>query len=466
MVRVGGGWDTLEHYLDKHDPCRCKAGHRLATSAKLTMLQGKSSIPSMHVTYNRPPQAPSSNPSSPQNHRRSLSYMSPTTARKSFHQSSSPPTSGRPLPPTICSDDSSNSSLQDTLEGRSSNKPPSRRVSRDGGVTSSDDEGSDEESYKRASRRRPERRELVFKDTVPSSWKYSPGIPRKEYQQQQQPVTVAFGTGHQRKLSDGYGSRLPALTPRNENKQPPKVVKVSPRPHYPSNWSEPRSQSSEDLFQLPASGPAQPRGLVFHSRGPSPVNIKGRNNISERLPAEIGFRRNDPKRHSSPRISTRPDAKMRISPPKFLPAKSPQTPLQNARNIPQNSSPNRRMFWSPERQAPSKSLLHRKNSAPTSEKIASPVLEKLLQNSDLCTDKNFLMKIEQLITEFEAKTKLDDSNDDFSSVQYNSLPTHLGDQTDSKLNNFHARKSPLENNNNSKSPSKIPVPTWYSKCHS
>uniref|UniRef100_A0A3P9QDN1 Growth arrest-specific 2 like 1 n=1 Tax=Poecilia reticulata TaxID=8081 RepID=A0A3P9QDN1_POERE len=25
MVRVGGGWDTLEHYLDKHDPCRCAA---------------------------------------------------------------------------------------------------------------------------------------------------------------------------------------------------------------------------------------------------------------------------------------------------------------------------------------------------------------------------------------------------------------------------------------------------------
>lgn len=23
MIRVGGGWDTLEHYLDKHDPCRC-----------------------------------------------------------------------------------------------------------------------------------------------------------------------------------------------------------------------------------------------------------------------------------------------------------------------------------------------------------------------------------------------------------------------------------------------------------
>ncbi|XP_025944149.1 GAS2-like protein 1 [Apteryx rowi] len=29
MVRVGGGWDTLEHYLDKHDPCRCELARRL-----------------------------------------------------------------------------------------------------------------------------------------------------------------------------------------------------------------------------------------------------------------------------------------------------------------------------------------------------------------------------------------------------------------------------------------------------
>ncbi|XP_008839324.1 GAS2-like protein 1 [Nannospalax galili] len=33
MVRVGGGWDTLEHYLDKHDPCRCSStAHRLPQS--------------------------------------------------------------------------------------------------------------------------------------------------------------------------------------------------------------------------------------------------------------------------------------------------------------------------------------------------------------------------------------------------------------------------------------------------
>ncbi|KAG7314573.1 hypothetical protein KOW79_021876 [Hemibagrus wyckioides] len=31
MVRVGGGWDTLEHYLDKHDPCRCTSlSHKLS----------------------------------------------------------------------------------------------------------------------------------------------------------------------------------------------------------------------------------------------------------------------------------------------------------------------------------------------------------------------------------------------------------------------------------------------------
>ncbi|XP_052074707.1 mucin-5AC-like [Mytilus californianus] len=34
MIRVGGGWDTLEHYLDKHDPCRCNfGGHRMSQGA-------------------------------------------------------------------------------------------------------------------------------------------------------------------------------------------------------------------------------------------------------------------------------------------------------------------------------------------------------------------------------------------------------------------------------------------------
>ncbi len=30
MVRVGGGWDTLENYLNKHDPCRRSGGKWIA----------------------------------------------------------------------------------------------------------------------------------------------------------------------------------------------------------------------------------------------------------------------------------------------------------------------------------------------------------------------------------------------------------------------------------------------------
>ncbi|XP_072288814.1 GAS2-like protein 1 [Eucyclogobius newberryi] len=47
MVRVGGGWDTLEHYLDKHDPCRCAAFahryHQTKASGQAQGAQSKSS---------------------------------------------------------------------------------------------------------------------------------------------------------------------------------------------------------------------------------------------------------------------------------------------------------------------------------------------------------------------------------------------------------------------------------------
>uniref|UniRef100_A0A3P8WJZ3 Growth arrest-specific 2 like 1 n=1 Tax=Cynoglossus semilaevis TaxID=244447 RepID=A0A3P8WJZ3_CYNSE len=44
MVRVGGGWDTLEHYLDKHDPCRCAAfAHRYHQAKASSQGQGTQS---------------------------------------------------------------------------------------------------------------------------------------------------------------------------------------------------------------------------------------------------------------------------------------------------------------------------------------------------------------------------------------------------------------------------------------
>ena len=75
MVRVGGGWDTLQHYLDKHDPCRCKAGndflvsfavdaaspecvlqfagHRSTVGSAQVSLKGRSSLAGGAVCYDR-----------------------------------------------------------------------------------------------------------------------------------------------------------------------------------------------------------------------------------------------------------------------------------------------------------------------------------------------------------------------------------------------------------------------------
>ncbi|XP_067015305.2 GAS2-like protein pickled eggs [Anabrus simplex] len=56
MVRVGGGWDTLSHYLDKHDPCRCKTAHRSPLSAKLILKNaGSLELGSAQVHYERSP---------------------------------------------------------------------------------------------------------------------------------------------------------------------------------------------------------------------------------------------------------------------------------------------------------------------------------------------------------------------------------------------------------------------------
>jgi hypothetical protein len=52
MVRVGGGWDTLGNYLSKHDPCRCRTGHRYAKTAKLTIKRDKLDESSAHLIAN------------------------------------------------------------------------------------------------------------------------------------------------------------------------------------------------------------------------------------------------------------------------------------------------------------------------------------------------------------------------------------------------------------------------------
>ncbi|XP_077605995.1 GAS2-like protein 2 [Crocuta crocuta] len=62
MVRVGGGWDTLSHYLDKHDPCRCTSlSHKTGSFQKPpappvqheVRVQDGSSLPQPTMTISR-----------------------------------------------------------------------------------------------------------------------------------------------------------------------------------------------------------------------------------------------------------------------------------------------------------------------------------------------------------------------------------------------------------------------------
>ncbi|XP_023942018.2 GAS2-like protein pickled eggs [Bicyclus anynana] len=75
MVRVGGGWDTLAHYLDKHDPCRCRAQHRTSLSARLA--RPKHDLAGATVTYERPDPGPTS--LQYKDHGTSLQYKEPKT---------------------------------------------------------------------------------------------------------------------------------------------------------------------------------------------------------------------------------------------------------------------------------------------------------------------------------------------------------------------------------------------------
>ena len=41
MVRVGGGWDTMEHYLATHDPCKILEFKRNLDEGKFLHIKGK-----------------------------------------------------------------------------------------------------------------------------------------------------------------------------------------------------------------------------------------------------------------------------------------------------------------------------------------------------------------------------------------------------------------------------------------
>ncbi|KAK9746227.1 Growth-Arrest-Specific Protein 2 Domain [Popillia japonica] len=85
MVRVGGGWDTLAHYLDKHDPCRCRAQHRTTQSARLVNKPGAMDLAGAHVYYERAPSHINNVTDSPEK----KGYLSPPTGIRSRSRSPS-----------------------------------------------------------------------------------------------------------------------------------------------------------------------------------------------------------------------------------------------------------------------------------------------------------------------------------------------------------------------------------------
>lgn len=100
MVRVGGGWDTLEHYLDKHDPCRCRQGHRVAVGSRVGFKTSSCGQERqlMNVTYERCEEGQM--PSSPSPRRRSSlggrGVRRDSLGRSSLRQRSQSPASQDP----------------------------------------------------------------------------------------------------------------------------------------------------------------------------------------------------------------------------------------------------------------------------------------------------------------------------------------------------------------------------------
>nr|XP_012320365.1 GAS2-like protein 1 isoform X1 [Aotus nancymaae] len=91
MVRVGGGWDTLEHYLDKHDPCRCSSTAHRPPQPRVRTFSPQRVSPT-----------PSPHPASPvpgSERRGSRPEMTPTSLRNTKEGPETPPRPRDQLPP-------------------------------------------------------------------------------------------------------------------------------------------------------------------------------------------------------------------------------------------------------------------------------------------------------------------------------------------------------------------------------
>ncbi|KAK3084221.1 hypothetical protein FSP39_010230 [Pinctada imbricata] len=129
MIRVGGGWDTLEHYLDKHDPCRCGfTGHRQTGGINKTPTR-RASTPAVSNSLPTPSKAQRKLSMGPTSH--SGGYNTQNNAQRPASPARMRSASPGPSPKTLPSQQVNQNSVTST------NKPPLSPLSPNGTVTNS-----------------------------------------------------------------------------------------------------------------------------------------------------------------------------------------------------------------------------------------------------------------------------------------------------------------------------------------
>eukprot|EP00095_Tigriopus_kingsejongensis_P009126 maker-scaffold595_size129005-snap-gene-0.20 protein:Tk09126 transcript:maker-scaffold595_size129005-snap-gene-0.20-mRNA-1 annotation:"hypothetical protein TcasGA2_TC015122" len=123
MVRVGGGWDTLQHYLDKHDPCRCRQGHRGTVGASYSMARngGKTSLGGA-ICYDR-----SDSPGTP-GRRSSITNLAVPGGMGSRRNSSNTLQSGRNTPTLVKNASNPRMTAKSSLNYQSNKQSGSSKV--------------------------------------------------------------------------------------------------------------------------------------------------------------------------------------------------------------------------------------------------------------------------------------------------------------------------------------------------
>ncbi|KAL3857325.1 hypothetical protein ACJMK2_012003 [Sinanodonta woodiana] len=185
MIRVGGGWDTLEHYLDRHDPCRCNfAGHRApvghganqrsapATPRRSSTPSASQSLPNTPRTTRKLSLANTYGPSSSQTPRPASPGMRSLSPGPSSRKLPQKPASSQPSSTTTSPAVNKQPPKFPTTGNTNSGSTPANKHQRSTPVSSATQAGRQSPALKRSPSPAPSR--LRSPSPVPSNVKTTP----------------------------------------------------------------------------------------------------------------------------------------------------------------------------------------------------------------------------------------------------------------------------------------------------